>query len=282
MKPDLGPICPVFLLGAGIVWLLVRLRNAESRPERIGIAATACGVGGFIPALWAPVFKDPGDTAFLICLGIMTLLLAVAAVATAIWALRVRRANRQGSALYPVLGIACGVANLLCGSGILAMGSRVLVPTGGEPWTWRSEQYEFEVTIPSDRWTLRPNPNVQAYFTCPRPLIMAIVAEVRPAGTDTEFEAALAVGREAKGSAPASGPEERSGPNRHGHPHWIYIADKTGEKGPYVFGVSVTRVRGKAVVMMFEGQYRMASEAGRGQEGLAFRQAAREFLGSVK
>jgi hypothetical protein len=162
------------------------------------------------------------------------------------------------------------------------MGSRLLVPTGGEPWTWRSEQHGFEVTVPSDRWTLRPNPNVPAYFTCPRPLIMAMVAEVRPAQTDAEFEAALAVGREAKASAPGAGPEERSGPNRHGHHHWIYIADATGEKGPYVFGVSVTRVRGKAVVLAFEGQYRMTSQAGRAQEGSVFREAAREFLASVK
>ena len=58
----------------------------------------------------------------------------------------------------------------------------------------------------------------------------------------------------------------------------MYIGDATSERGPYVFGVSITRVRDKAVVLMFEGQYRLNSETGRSQEARVFRSQAEQFL----
>src|SRR5439155_4244685 len=157
--------CACLLPAAAVVWLFVRLRNTESRAGRIGYAAAACGVSAIIPGLLAPVFRRPDQSPLLAAFGVLTLIPAVAGIAVAIWAFRARRRDRQGSALYPVLGLVCGAVNLLCGIGIVAMGSRLVVPTGGEPWTWRSEEHGFEVTVPSERWTLRSNPNVPAYFT---------------------------------------------------------------------------------------------------------------------
>jgi hypothetical protein len=282
MDPAPGQVCISLPVVAVVVWLVIRARNAESRPERLGYIAAACGVSGFVSALMGPAFWRTEHATILTIAGVLTLLLAVGAVVAAIMTFRARRQNRQGAPLYPVIGLVCGAANLFCGAGVLGMGTGILVPTGGTPWTWRSAEHGFEVTVPSERWTLQPNPNVPAYFGCPRPHMMAIVAEVRPARTDAEFDAAIARGREIQNTHPTSRPETRSGPNRHGHPHWLFIGEASADKGPVVFGVSVTWVGDKTVLMMFEGQYRMLSQTGQAQEAEAFRMAAREFLGSVK
>jgi len=54
------------------------------------------------------------------------------------------------------------------------------------------------------------------------------------------------------------------------------------ERGPYFFGVSITRVRDRAVLMMFEGASPAKSEAVQAQVALALRTQADVFLGSVK
>jgi hypothetical protein len=126
-----------------------------------------------------------------------------------------------------------------------------------------------------------PNPNVLAKFDCLQPLLVACVIGVREAGSDAEYETAVAVGWQAKESG-ASNVHEQTGPNRHGRQHWVYIADVMGGLKPRVFGTSVTRVDGKAVLLMFEGPCRQSTEVGRLQEARELRAQADLFLGSVR
>jgi hypothetical protein len=92
----------------------------------------------------------------------------------------------------------------------------------------------------------------------------------------------LAYGRVVRKDTPTTGTEERSGPNRHGRDHWQYMGDaKSGDK-TYFFGVSITRVGDKAVLIMLEGTYRSFSDIGRAREARAFREQADVLLGSVK
>ncbi|MBN9522567.1 hypothetical protein J0H58_29280 [bacterium] len=281
MNASPGPVCLILPVVALIAYWVVRSRAAESRPERVGYIAAAVGLAGFVPALMAPEFSRPGETGLLAGAGVLTVLLAVAGIALAWWTFQLRKREPGGVSLYPTLACLFGLANLACGGGIVATGFRLLVPTGGTPWTWRSETHGIDVTIPSERWTVQPNPNVLGYFTCPRPLTMAIVAEALPAGTDAELDAAVAKGK--KMAPPAvAGRDERSRVNDHGQPYWMSLGETTGPKGPYVLGVSVTRVRDKAVLLMFEGQYRLTSEAGRAQEAEALRASAATFLASVR
>lgn len=214
--------------------------------------------------------------------GVLTLLLAAAAGGLAVWCLRARRTDRDAPARLPVGGLVLGAFDLFCGAGLIASGSAAFVPADGTPRQWRAEEYRFEVTVPSERWEVAPNPNVLASFRCPRPLVMAIVAEARPAETNDEYEAVLAYGRKVKADTPTTGTDERTGANRHGHDHWLYMGEATSGTTPYFFGVSITRVNGRAVLLMFEGQYRLSSGAGRAQEAQSFRAQADRFLGSVK
>jgi hypothetical protein len=111
---------------------------------------------------------------------------------------------------------------------------------------------------------------------------MAMVAEARPAESDREYEAALAFANSAKTDTPTKNTVERFDSNSAGHQCWMYFGDATSAKGEYAFGVSLTRVRGKAVILLFEGHYRLQSEAGHAQEVRAFRSQAEPFLRSVR
>lgn len=280
MKPEMPP-CLVFPLMAVVGVLCVRAVNAETRSKKLGAAATACGVAGFIPALLGPSFRDPGQSQIIATCGVLTLLCALTAIVLSVWAFRARRDGAAASR-YPIVGLLCGVANLLCGSGLLVSGSGVLAPTDGTPWTWQSADHGFEVTVPSERWVTESNPNVLASFNCSRPPCAALVARVWPAGTDAEYQAALAHGMKIKQDTPTSDTRELTDPNRHGHPHWAYMGDAKADKKPYFFGVSVTRVRDKAVLLMFEGGYRSLSDVNHNQEARVIRTQADLFLGSVK
>jgi len=223
------------------------------------------------------------DGAILAISGSVSLLLAVVAILLAIRAILARRVDRGVELSYPIAGIACGAANLLCGSGILATGAGWLTPTDGQPWTWRSEKHNFEVTIPSERWSKQSNPHVIAEFRCSRPTLIAVVAQALPAATDAEYETALAFGRKVRDKSPgAIQMVEKSGRNEYGHPYWTAAGDASAKDGDYFFGVSITRVGDKAILMMFEGPYRMRSQAGHERESYALRTQAELFLGSVK
>jgi hypothetical protein len=264
------------------MWLVVHRSNAESRPEKIGYAAAACGIAAFIPALLGPLFKNPDHLPYLVVVGVLTIVLALTAIALSLWTFRARRHVRSGAIFYPVVALICGVLNIFCGGGIVATGSGLLAPTQGKPWIWRSVPHGFEVTIPSEHWTTQPNPNVLAYFTCSHPHIMAMVAEVLPAKLDAEFEAAMAKGKTIKGNTSLTNVEEQNGMNQYGHVYWMFVGDAMSGANPYVFGVSVTRVGDNAVLMLFEGQYSLKTEIGKEQEKRALRTAASSFLGSVK
>lgn len=281
MNASPGPICLILPILALAAYWFVRSRAAESRPERVGFISAAVGLAGFVPALMAPEFSRPGEIGLLAGAGVFTVVLALAGIALGWWTFRLRKREPGGAPLYPTLACLFGVANLACGGGIVATGFRLLVPTGGAPWTWRSEAHGIEVTIPTERWAAQPNPNVIGYFTCPRPLTMAIVAEALPAATDAEFDAAVAKGKK-MATAAAGGRDERAGTNDHGQPFWMSLGESSGPKGPYLIGVSVTRVRDKAVLLMVEGQFRLGTDAGRAQEVAELRTSAATFLASVR
>jgi hypothetical protein len=274
--------CLILPLALGVGILLFRGTGAETRSRRLGILAAAFGVAGFIPALLGPTFKDPSESNLLLTCGLITILLALSAIVLSIWTFRVRRRDSGVETSYPLAGILCGIVNLFLGTGVFVAGSGEYAPMDGIPWTWRCEQYDFEVTVPSERWKLKPNENVLAQFVCSRPDISGLVGEVVPASSDIEYEKVLAHGRKLRGDSPMTDTYEYSGPNRHGHSFWVSWGDaKNGDTGHFV-GVSVTRLRDKAVIMIVEGRYRLATEIGHDQESRAFRAQAELFLGSVK
>jgi hypothetical protein len=280
MKPTFPVIVIPIAVFAG--WLFVRARNSTSRVRRVCGFALACGVAGFVPALIGPTFADPKEKNLLAGAGALAILCGVAAIVFTTWAIRVRRYDKNAAWGYLVLAGLIGVADSFFGVSQFVMGLGVLAPTTGKPWTWHSDEYGFDVTIPSEKWEDKPTSNVLASFICRRPEIRAIIAAADPAETEEQYEAALAYGKTVKQGTPTSRTVERDGTNRHGNPCWMYYGDATSGDQPYAFGISITRVRGRAVLLFFEGHYKMLTEAGHAQESDAFRAQADEFLLSVK
>jgi len=220
---EFGAIFSCVLVGLLVAWLIVRARFAESRSGRLGLVALAVGIVAYIPCLLATMFADPSYSSVLAIGGTITLFLAATGVGISIWAWRVRRRDKAGALALPVFAFICGMANLCCGLGAIATGSGRLASAQGTPWTWKSESDGFEITLPTEHWKLTPQPNVVAYFTCPRPYVIATIARVYPAATDAEFEKGLSIGKKIKSDSPTTQTIERTGTNSAGHPYWLFM-----------------------------------------------------------
>lgn len=274
--------CPVVVVLALAGVMALRARGADTRSGRLGAASAGCGLGAFAPALLAPTFSSPDDQPLLAGCGVAATLLGAVAVWLGVRSFRARRTDAGGSRRDPIIGLMTGAANLFCGTAAAVVGSGVLAPPAGAPREWRSDAHGIAVTVPTERWVIQDSEKAVAVFRGSRPVLGAVVAEVVPAATDAEYAAALDRFQKVKRESQLTGVAERTGPNHHGLPHWVITGDGRGRDGDYFFGASVTRVNGKAVLLMVEAPYRMASEAARAQEAAAIRGQAETFLGSVR
>lgn len=279
MTPDIF-VMPLVLACAACI-LALKSRTASSRPRRLGMVSLALGLAGFIPAILAPNFQELNQKPILVFCGVLTFVFAISGMVFGIWSLRVPK-TEAGRRYFAILGLVFAGLDLFSGVGAIGLGSGFFAPMNGKPWTWKSERYGFEVTVPSERWVLEPNPNVQAKFLSTRPNIMALIVPVMPAETDEQYEMAMGRGQEIKSGTPTINTDERTGTNQYGHPYWLYMGEVRNEKSNYFFGFSITRVEDKAVLLILEGPFRMQSGPGKVQEAAALRAQSELFLGSVK
>jgi hypothetical protein len=280
MKPNVFLV--VFLLTGGVVFLCARAINAELRSTRLGFAAIACGLAGAVPALFGQGVKESGNMQHLVACGVLSILFAVLAVLLAIWSFIARMNDHGAPKSYPVAALICAAANLFCGTGLFLFGVRQegTPPDGNTQRVWRSEKHGFEVTVPSEGWVVKPNPNVEVEFRYPRYRVTALVGVGLVGRPQATFDEAVAYGKAVQNHTATTNTEERDGPNRNNHPHWLFMGEVNSEK--YFFGMSVTRVREVSVVLMFEGQYQTQLGDSRTEEIRVIRSQAELFLSSVK
>lgn len=277
----MGSAIPLALIIAVVAAIAARRAyHVEARSGRLGGAGAACGVAAFAPAILGPDFARAGAMGSVVACGALTLALAVAAIALAATGVFARRKELGGK--YPIFGFLLGAVNLASGAGVLVSGLGVLAPAEGTPSVWRSEVHGFEVTVPTELWERHDNANVLAEFRCKRPALIASVIKADLTPTDTHFAAVLAFHKAQVTQVQHADVVERSGPNAHGLPHWFMTGKYTAEGKSSLFGVSVTRVGDKAVILMFEGPFRMMSESGRAQETRALYAQSELFLGSAR
>jgi hypothetical protein len=268
------------ILGAVAAAVVRRAFLAETRSRKLGGLGAACGVAAFAPAILGPGFASAEAKGAVVACGALTLALAASAIGLAACAVFARRKEPSGKS--PLFGFILGTVNLACGSGVLVSGLGVLAPAAGTPSVWRSEEHGFEITIPTELWERHANPNVLAEFRCRRPALSASVIKADPAPTDAAYESVLAFHKAQAAKVRHSDVVERTGPNAHGLHHWLMRGKYSSDGKESLFGVSVTRVGGSAVLLMFEGPYRMMSESGRAQEASALLKQSELFLGSVR
>jgi hypothetical protein len=176
-----------------------------------------------------------------------------------------------------------GVLSTLLGFGLAAVPFVVHGAGGGAPWAYKHTSPGFEVTLPSERWQKVEKLGELAMFSCRAPQMIASIKEIRPAASSDEFESAVNDVKRLVSRNPVKTIEEKREPNANGHDHWRLIGEENSPNGRVMVAMSVTWWnKSRAVIMIFEGQYKMASQLGQSQETDAFRAAATSILSSVK
>ena len=222
MKPELFLWVWVTGLSALVYYFITHGRQAETRTRKLGGWGAACAAGGGIAALVAPAIVSPDWQLVLGIVGGVAAVLGFAGLVLTLWACRTWKRDGRGFLFGLFVGIGGGAFSLLVGVTAIYSASGRLIPAPENSWTWRSETNGFEVRLPSDQWSKRPNPNVLASFTCARPQIAAMVAEVRPAATEADFNKAIAFHKNGFfRSAPLEDIDERSTTNANGYQYWI-------------------------------------------------------------
>ena len=197
---DCGMYIWLAALTVAAYYFTIAATKSEKRSSSFAAAAGACAMCGVMLGFILPAIDSTWKLVLAI-VGGSGILLGVTAVSLAVRAYISRRHDRGRIALGGVIALLGGIASILVGSNGVRNGLGLLVPVANNPWTWKSDVHGFEVTLPSDRWTKEPNPNVPAQFRCKRPSLLAMVAEVRSAATDAEFEAAIAFGKKVRGQS---------------------------------------------------------------------------------
>jgi hypothetical protein len=273
-------------LAFGFVGLMIWSGVAETRSKKLGIRAVAWGLLAFVPSILGFTEKRPDREGYVAACGFLAVVLGFIAILLGLWAFVIRRDDRGTGTGYRVAALLGGLANLSIGSMLFVARDRAFppaLPAEETTWAWRSEQYGFELTVPSKGWKVKPNPNLVVEFRYPELRLFAGVGVGLPGRPDASYDSVLSYATFVKNDTPTSNTVERNGPNQHGHHHWAYMGEARNEKKePYFFGISVTQLRQTTVLIMLEGQYQRLTEADRAEEARLIRAQAEQFLSSVK
>src|SRR6476659_2151591 len=96
--------CLHYFLIVIVVIIFYRSMGEELYSKKLGGLSVACLMAVFVPVSIASSFKDPDQLRQLVACGVITIVLGVASVVLALWALRARRHDRG---LYRVVSISC-------------------------------------------------------------------------------------------------------------------------------------------------------------------------------
>ena len=146
---ELGQVLAPVLIAIPALYFLSRAIGSEARSPRLANLALCCGFAG-----WS--LSTVGEF-FWVLSGLSGLI----GVTLAIMALVIRRRDRGTGAVRPILGL------LLSAMVLMGSAAHILLPLlidqglpEGEPleepgagaWTYRSLEYDFQLSLPSSRW----------------------------------------------------------------------------------------------------------------------------------
>lgn len=289
MDPELFGRLTVFVIALSLWgYCLRRALRADVRSHRLAGAALALALAA-LPALAVVSLARGADLAWVfVAVGAAVIAAEIAAVALAVSSMSARKVDGGDATARPVVALVLGPLGAVMGFGMAVM--PFLMRAGGPdaatpPWSHRIDPPGFEITLPSRAWREAPadRRNEFARFGCPNPAMVAGVKRVAPAASPAAYEDVLGDAKRRIAAAPMVVIDEVRQPNAHGHECWLFMGEEKEGNQRILVAMSVTWWnKSHAVVMIFEGQHRMASRAGQDQEAEAFRAAARSVLTSVK
>ncbi|AWM39627.1 hypothetical protein GobsT_20280 [Gemmata obscuriglobus] len=281
----IGKLIPL-LISLVVVFVVVRRAlNAETRSRRLQLLGLGCGLALFPLVCATTLARGPAARFIFFGVGAITTAAGLAAVALVITARSARKSDGGRSGASGFVATALGFVGIVFGFGMIAL-PLVVMPYEDDAsvWAHRVEPPGFEVSLPSARWKKFDRPGDIAMFASRNPQMVSGVKEVRPAPGASDFENAVSDMKRLVTRAPGFKIiEERREPTANGSEHWRLIGEEAGSDGRILVAISVTWwKKSHAVIMLFEGQHRMASQVGQEQESEAFLAAARFILSSVK
>jgi hypothetical protein len=288
VEPEtIGRLIPLIITLVVCVVCTFLAFKAAPRSRRLAGLALACGLF-ILPALCSlTLARGPNAKATFTAIGAVLVVAGIAAAVLAICSLVARKRDGGTATVAPRAAILLSVMSGMMGIGIMLL---PFVTAGGfdagtPPWTHRVDPPGVELTLPSRAWRIgNASGNREVVrFGCPNPAMVASIMEIRPAATAREFEAAVNDIKRLRARNPGKLLEEKREPNSNGYDHWWFFSEESDSKERIFVAMSVTWWnKTHAVIVIFEGQHVMTSQAAQSQETDTFRSAARTILSSVK
>src|SRR5262245_8659011 len=275
MSGDVAKSIPFFIWAVVFGFLVIRFFRTgfqlESRSRRFANFGLAFGLAAFVSPELAPIFEPLGPT-FNFIDGSLRMVLGFAGVLFAVRALIARRAEPTNArAGGPLVALVLSILHLLMGGAFILFGVLQwrIEPDPATAWTYRSPQHGFGIRLPSSNWKFTNREKGSMDFGhAGLPRMGVGIAEAVPAATPDEFDRVVQelIGKLRRFGGIAT--DFTDAPNSAGNPCLFTSRDETTPGGQVHVAISITWSRANRVVvmLMFEGQYRIRSDAGRASE----------------
>lgn len=282
----IGRLIPLLFCLGIVAAVATRAGKLKPQSRRLGRYGVACGLL-FLPLICVLTFARGPEGRFIMM--VVGAVIVAAGVVAMVLAAKARTAGKaDGGAGGSIPGaVALGLVSIFFGGGAIAMPFLVNPRPGdssdGVAWTSRVDPTGFEVTLPSSGWRRMEPTKEIAFFSSRSPQMVMVVKEVRTATAPAEFERAVSDLKRIVGKNNVKIIEEKRELNANGHEHYRFLGEESSPKGPVFVAMSATWWnKTNAVMMIFEGQHKLLSQAGKDQESQTYQTDARSILSSIK
>jgi hypothetical protein len=278
------------VLFAGILalWFSKKALSASTKSRKLAYVSVVLGILALFYLEKSVGLRPTDDPLVFRISGTLRALLGLAGISLAVAALIIRRRDRGTGLIVPIVGGALSLTHLAMGlaffyfASLASLGSPLA--TGSTAWTYRSSEYGFTITLPSDYWKGGES-NDPSHFGFEDSMHSMHVG-IKVVKEDRKgFDAAVKHLHKIVDDSPDSTTNSQSeGFTASGHPYAYITVLEKGDKGHSIFvGISYVwcEEKGIMVQVIFEGMQRMESEIGKESEGKLFEESARSLCLSV-
>jgi len=278
----------VIFAGVLALWFSKKALSASTKSRKLAFGSVVLGILAFFYLEKSVGLRPTDDPLVFRISGTLRALLGLAGISLAVAALIIRRRDRGTGLLVPIVGGALSLTHLAMGlaffyfASLASLGSPLA--TGSTAWTYRSSEYGFTITLPSDYWKGGAS-NDPSHFGF-EDSMHSMHAGVKVVKEDRKgFEAAVKHLHEIVAESPDSSTNSQSeGFTASGYPYTYITVLEKGDKGHSIFvGISYVWCEDKGIMVqvILEGMQRMESEMGKESEGKLFEESARSLCISV-
>ncbi|MFL5243988.1 MAG: hypothetical protein ACJ8FY_17945 [Gemmataceae bacterium] len=278
----------LILVGILVLWFSQKAWSAQARSRKLAYASVALGLLAFLyleanlglrPTTNPQVFKMTGA---------LRAIVGLAGIGLAIGGIVIRRRDKGTGLTLPISGGALSLTHSAVGVAFVYFASVAsladVTAAGSTAWQFRSPDYGFTLTLPSDYWKEAKSPD-PSHFGFEEPMhSMHVGVKVVKQDRDGFKAAVKNLHKLAADTADASSKGESEGTTASGYPFaYIKALEKTDQGKTIFVGISYVWCEDKGIMVqvILEGMQRMTSEFGRESEMKLFEESANSICLSV-